>query len=226
MIKHYWTETETLRVLELFLLRGCVVLNKTDADVVELSRQLAYEAEREGKETYPSPNSIAMKAANFMSLYTGTGLSHTSALDKQIWEQYASRLLTSEDSSLRQGIEILANPIEAEEGSVVSVMHLLRERDHSLIREKKRLARQRGPLKCSLCGFDFEKIYGDLGCNFIEVHHLTPLATYNKLGQSTSLDDLILVCSNCHRMLHRINKPNAVEVLNHILQRSKREQKI
>ena len=223
MIKHYWNEKETIRVLELFLLRGCVVLNKRDVDVVELSRQLAYEAKIEGKETFPSPNSIAMKTANFMSLYTGTGLSHTSTLDKKIWEKYTSKLLTLEKSAFRQGIKILSNPIEAEEGSIVPVMHLLRERNYSLIREKKRLARQTGNLRCSLCGFDFEKTYGDIGYNFIEAHHITPLASYIQCGQRTRLDDLILVCSNCHRMLHRINKSNAVDVLNHILKRSKQE---
>lgn len=56
---------------------------------------------------------------------------------------------------------------------------------------------------CNICGFDFEKTYGDLGKAFIEVHHIRPLAT---LDQEVVVDpekDLICVCSNCHRMLHR-----------------------
>ncbi len=30
---------------------------------------------------------------------------------------------------------------------------------------------------CKGCGFDFEKTYGDLGKDFIHVHHITPLKT-------------------------------------------------
>ena len=56
-------------------------------------------------------------------------------------------------------------------------------------------------LACEVCGFDFESIYGDRGRDYIECHHRTPLhvtgTTKNKL------DDLALICSNCHRMIHR-----------------------
>lgn len=58
-------------------------------------------------------------------------------------------------------------------------------------------------LDCIVCGFNFEKTYGDLGKDFIEVHHLTPL---NKLEKATEIDpltDLVPLCANCHRMVHR-----------------------
>lgn len=58
-------------------------------------------------------------------------------------------------------------------------------------------------LVCAICGFDFEKIYGTRGKGFIEIHHTKPLST---LGQEKNIDpltDLIPVCSNCHRMIHR-----------------------
>jgi 5-methylcytosine-specific restriction protein A len=57
--------------------------------------------------------------------------------------------------------------------------------------------------KCMICGFDFEKKYGELGRGYIEVHHIKPLA---ELDEEVVIDpetDLICVCSNCHRMLHR-----------------------
>ncbi|HCY81662.1 MAG TPA: hypothetical protein DHV22_08690 [Xanthomarina gelatinilytica] len=48
----------------------------------------------------------------------------------------------------------------------------------------------------------FHKTYGDLGKGYIECHHITPLSQI--LGESiTTLHDLALVCSNCHRMIHR-----------------------
>ncbi len=37
---------------------------------------------------------------------------------------------------------------------------------------------------------------------FIECHHTKPVATLVE-GEKTHLDDLVLVCANCHRMVHR-----------------------
>ena len=59
-----------------------------------------------------------------------------------------------------------------------------------------------GALRCQVCGFSFGETYGDLGESFIECHHLTPVSEL-KAGATTNLSDLVVVCSNCHRMLHR-----------------------
>ncbi|WP_419887599.1 EVE domain-containing protein [Neobacillus niacini] len=64
---------------------------------------------------------------------------------------------------------------------------------------------------CTVCNFNFEDIYGDHGKDFIEIHHIKPLST---LGVATEIDpstDLVPVCSNCHRMLHR-NRDNVLTV--------------
>ncbi len=58
---------------------------------------------------------------------------------------------------------------------------------------------------CQGCGFDFEKVYGDQGHEFIEAHHLIPLHSLVE-GESVSMDphrDFAVLCSNCHRMVHR-----------------------
>lgn len=61
-----------------------------------------------------------------------------------------------------------------------------------------------GRLRCqvSACGFDFEEAYGVLGREFIEVHHLEPMSSREE-PTITSLNELALVCANCHRMIHR-----------------------
>ena len=56
---------------------------------------------------------------------------------------------------------------------------------------------------CAVCTFDFEKTYGELGKDFIHVHHLTPLSQIGKAYQVDPINDLIPVCPNCHSMLHR-----------------------
>lgn len=57
--------------------------------------------------------------------------------------------------------------------------------------------------KCMICDFDFEKVYGECGKGFIEVHHIDPLSEINQEIKIDPKTDLICVCSNCHRMFHR-----------------------
>ena len=70
-------------------------------------------------------------------------------------------------------------------------------------------------LSCYVCGFNFENIYGEIGRNFIEVHHCIPLYSKDEIVTINPKTDLVCVCSNCHRMLHRkrnnILKPNELK---------------
>lgn len=56
---------------------------------------------------------------------------------------------------------------------------------------------------CEICKFNFEQIYGEVGKNFIHVHHITPIHTIGKNYKIDYAKDLIPVCPNCHAMLHR-----------------------
>jgi len=56
---------------------------------------------------------------------------------------------------------------------------------------------------CAVCGFDFEKAYGNLGRDYIEVHHIKPLSSLDAEIKVNPETDLVCLCSNCHRMIHR-----------------------
>ncbi len=58
-------------------------------------------------------------------------------------------------------------------------------------------------LKCMACNFDYENTYGERGKDYIEVHHIIPLSSVESEIEIDPLNDLIVVCSNCHRMIHR-----------------------
>ena len=58
-------------------------------------------------------------------------------------------------------------------------------------------------LNCQVCEFNFENYYGEIGIDFIEVHHIVPLSTNYKPKRTNPKTDLNVVCSNCHRMIHR-----------------------
>lgn len=87
------------------------------------------------------------------------------------------------------------------EGRRVLRLHQARERSRELRAAKLREA---GDLvRCEVCEFDFAVRYPGVGDGFIEVHHREPLADRGTDGGATKLEDLALVCANCHRMLHR-----------------------
>jgi 5-methylcytosine-specific restriction protein A len=91
---------------------------------------------------------------------------------------------------------------EAEEGRILTRAHLVRERSRKLVEAKKTaVLRTTGTLACEVCGFDFSVTYGDRGTGFIEVHHALPIHLLAP-GTKTKLDDLHLLCANCHRMIH------------------------
>jgi 5-methylcytosine-specific restriction enzyme A len=81
--------------------------------------------------------------------------------------------------------------------------HLIRERDAGLIRKFKNGLRS---YKCFICNFDFEENYRTIGKAFIEAHHVSPIGSRDE-ESVTRVNDLIAVCSNCHRMLHRQSPP-------------------
>lgn len=56
---------------------------------------------------------------------------------------------------------------------------------------------------CAACNFNFEEIYGEIGADFIEVHHVNPLSKIKEEYEVNPTTDLVPLCANCHRMVHR-----------------------
>ncbi|NLF72442.1 MAG: HNH endonuclease [Candidatus Anammoximicrobium sp.] len=87
--------------------------------------------------------------------------------------------------------------------------------------ERNREARKKciayyGPT-CAACGFDFGRVYGEIGKNYIHVHHLLDLA---EIGQNYEVDpikDMRPVCPNCHTILHTLMPAMSIDRLRDIL---------
>ena len=118
---------------------------------------------------------------------------------------------------MREGMEVSAPipdvdslDVSAEEGERRLVVHLRIERDRRIVEAKKRsVLSAAGLLACEVCDFDFRKVYGKLGDAFCEVHHRKALSERGG-GRITNLGDLAVVCSNCHRMLHRMGRQMSI----------------
>jgi len=69
-----------------------------------------------------------------------------------------------------------------------------------------------GPI-CSICGFEFEKVFGNDAKGYIHVHHLRPLSTIGEKYVVDPIEDLRPVCPNCHAVIHMRTPPFTIEEL-------------
>ena len=211
-----WTEDELILALDLYLRRGLIGTN--DPEIVELSellRSLPIHPNEGRTESFRNTNGVTRKLsnlANFDPTYTGKP-THGNRLDGEVYNAWATRpdgLSRVVDAIKSGNIEAVFSPtpepdeedVEAPEGRLLYRQHRVRERNQGLRGRKiAAVLRATGMLTCEVCGFNFEATYGERGVGFIECHHVVPL---HEAGPGTTrLSDLALVCSNCHRMIHR-----------------------
>lgn len=110
---------------------------------------------------------------------------------------------------IRQEAETDYSGIIIEEGALDRRTIEQRRRSEKLrkvaIQEFKRKHENR--VFCEACNFDFSKTYGKYGKDFIEVHHKMPVHEMNIRGSRNQLTEALkgvtLLCSNCHRIVHR-----------------------
>ncbi|CRK80382.1 HNH endonuclease [Neobacillus massiliamazoniensis] len=89
------------------------------------------------------------------------------------------------------------------EGKLKLKQHLARERNPEVIKlAMERFLQRHGKLICEVCKFDFKARYGEIGDGYIEGHHTKPISEMGE-DEETKVEDIALVCSNCHSMLHR-----------------------
>lgn len=107
------------------------------------------------------------------------------------------------------------------EGKSVLAKHMRYERNSSFIKSiKEKALKDNKMLNCRICNFSFLEKYGEIGKGFIEAHHINPLSE-SEGKRVTKEKDIILVCSNCHRMLHRGNPNLSVEELIELIRNTK-----
>ena len=71
----------------------------------------------------------------------------------------------------------------------------------------------------------FVKIYGEIGDNFIEAHHIKPISNMED-GEKTKIEDIVMLCSNCHSMMHRKKPWLTIEQLKKSIKRQQEQSNI
>jgi 5-methylcytosine-specific restriction enzyme A len=140
------------------------------------------------KDSLPTEEVLVSDLQRFLSLY------------KNLVENEAALYLRAEAEDDETGLE---------------PENLKRLREHKRIERNRKLAakvKKAQGYTCKACGFNFENNYGAIGTDFIEAHHLTPLSEL--AGDIVHLDpkrDFSVLCSNCHRMIHRSEFVSRIE---------------
>lgn len=220
-----WHRDEVILALDLYYDLKSGEMNSNNPEVIKLSEllnRLPIHTNRPDQEKFRNANGVNLKLGNFKYYdpeYVGVGLKGGSKLDEEVLNEFYGKrkLLKSIANQIKSTVEnqsivnkLYSIPNEEDdilhsvkEGKVIYKLHKLRERDSKINKKKKELYYKKfGKLNCEVCDFDFYKVYGEIGKGFIEAHHRIPLSDLD--GESkTELKDLALVCSNCHRMLHR-----------------------
>jgi 5-methylcytosine-specific restriction protein A len=223
--KNRWLRDERILALDLYLREGSSASSSSIRDLSALLRTFPIEAELAANPRFRSYASVATKLANFMAIDPSNsgGLTHSSSEDSAVWTEFHGDIdrLRRVASAIREAAIApstrgLPPPppdcSEAEEGALLTRMHLARERSQRLVDAKKAKAAAADQLVCEICGFSFEAVYGVIGRGFIECHHRLPVSELAP-GSKTRLADLALVCANCHRMIHRRRPWLAIEDL-------------
>jgi 5-methylcytosine-specific restriction protein A len=211
-----WLRDELILALDLYIKKGASPPASSLEALSGLLRRIPIESELADEPSFRSSGAVGLKLGNFMALYTpGHGMPHGGSGDAEVWREFAgdeTRLsqtaaaisagIAAGYPSPRDDVDDDPNDTEAVEGRVLSGEHRWRERNAKLVKRKKAEALKRdGRLTCEACGFDFAATYGERGTGYIECHHTVPLHQL-KPGTRTKLEDLALLCANCHRMVH------------------------
>jgi 5-methylcytosine-specific restriction protein A len=215
-----WSRDELILALELYMSHRDHLPDRSDPQVIELSSFLRGLTTQTAiiSSTYRNLNGVYMKLGNFRAIdpaYVALGrkgLPAGSKGDRAVWAAFADRPdeLRATAQAIRANASSLPPPVlaadddiaEAEEGRILTRTHVTRERNRKLVQRKKGQAlKVHGDLKCEACGFSFGQVYGQRGDGFIEAHHRVPLHQLRP-GVKTRIEDLALLCANCHRMVH------------------------
>ncbi|TQR82628.1 HNH endonuclease [Mycobacterium hodleri] len=218
-----WTRDELILACDLVRRNGWKSMRAPHPDVVALSDLLQrlpiHPMEVRGPK-FRNPNGVGRKTSDIATHhpdYQGTP-TNAGATDLEVLRDFLEREdeMIAVADLIRNGVNSgdlvdaseAVNDVdeldddEAPEGRLLERKHFARERDRALRDKKIRKHLQTNQtLACATCGFDFTAAYGSHGAGYIECHHVVPLHSSGEV--KTRLSDLILICANCHRMIHR-----------------------
>ncbi|WP_323707918.1 HNH endonuclease [Mammaliicoccus sciuri] len=118
------------------------------------------------------------------------------------------------DTEKSQSEDHMLESVIYKEGKIMQQYGTKYERNQKL----RRKAIELHGVTCRCCGFNYEKVYGEFGKGFIEIHHIKPMYSIKEEIIVDPKTDLVPLCSNCHKMVHRKKeKPLTIKELKQLI---------
>lgn len=209
-----WTRDETILALDMYFQLEGIIPSGHDSRLIALSnllRSLPYHLNTSKQESFRNPDGVAFKLQNLRQIDTGKGLGNVSKMDREVFAELGNERIKTRN--IAELIRTSLNDIQITkshdyddenefiEGRLLTRLHKIRERNPHLRNKLIRKMKDRGKLQCELCGFSPE-LFNDLYFESVfEAHHIIPISETS--GKKTQLNDLLLLCANCHRALHK-----------------------
>jgi 5-methylcytosine-specific restriction protein A len=172
------------------------------------------------EELFSSHIQIVTRAAQ-KRIHTTTKETHSIDLIQYISKELGETLpqpayiQESEEDPAPMMTEEISTPEKYFEGTTFQVMVNAYERNRSA---RNACIKHYG-YKCVVCEFSFEEKYGEIGLEFIHVHHIVEISTIGEKYSINPVEDLRPVCPNCHAMLHRRKPTYSIQELIDIIKK-------
>ena len=217
-----FTKDEAILALDVLLSSGQKRLKPDCKEIVELSKllnELPIIPQEQRGEIFRNCHGIAHQLDMFCSTFSqGTKGCHVGAIFYQVAEEFANK--SNELHSIANAIKrnkdyfqgfAFGNDTEIysfPEGALLSHLHrLIEQRDGSKVIHAA---------SCEICRLDLSEVYRDIPGNFMQLHLTVPITELDS-RKKYKPDDFIIVCPNCHAVIHQIrpwiSKENAGEIL-------------
>jgi 5-methylcytosine-specific restriction protein A len=204
-----WNRDETILALDLYFDFYGVIPSGEDERIKSLSqllRSMPYHANASKKDSFRNADGVSFKLQNLRQVATGKGLGNVSKMDRIIWSEFANKPEEAKihTNLIKAGITLVEmegedsdDDVQFAEGRIVTEAHKRRERNPQLRRKLIKKRKLSGPLSCDIC--NCVEPHHQFADAMFEAHHLVPLAAAMQ-ERATKLQDMSLLCANCHRM--------------------------
>jgi predicted HNH restriction endonuclease len=93
--------------------------------------------------------------------------------------------------------------LQGKEGRLLTRLHSYKERDRKFSQQTKQYYKSKngGKLICDGCGVDPNTRYGASGERCVEAHHKVPIEELQP-DSITTVEEMAILCANCHRIVH------------------------
>ena len=229
----HWIKEEIILALDLYFKLDYGQMHGKNPAVIQLSqdlRNLDIHKEIPDKNSFRSVNSVSLKLANLKKSdqnFGGLGMRDGGKLEKELWDKFHSHrdTLSKEANLIRQHYlkpkaEIQRVPKSDSKLDFLFLCHKNRETDPHIMKAKMHIAMTESDmLRCQVCGFDFVSFYGEVGSDLMEIHDKKKI-TLESASELRNMEDFIIVCCNCHKVLDKNYGLLDAEDIRHIIRKA------